>query len=177
MGLSQAVLSSHELVEFQSHAIKGRLPPAVVRDDKGQVANQMWRILQKQAALLQRLHYEWDVSLLKVPNAAMCEFSAPAGCSLAEIALFQQKDVISTRRGIDRNADTCGPAAHNNHVPRLFAHTGAVPHLGAVHVQYLYLEVGSTDANQPADIRDLIVSKLQLRAIRNRSFFWLPHFF
>src|SRR5262249_13796116 len=85
-----------------------------------------------QPALLQRLHHEGDVALLEVAHAAVNELRAPARRPLAEVALLEEEYLVATGGSVDGNSDPGGPAADDDHVPRLLPLLRAADHVGAI---------------------------------------------
>src|ERR1035438_3059096 len=68
---AEAVPARQQVVELETDAVEGGLPPAVGRHYKGQFVNQVGRVPEEQATLLERLHYEQYVALLQVADAAV----------------------------------------------------------------------------------------------------------
>lgn len=71
-------LAGEHVVELHADAVKGTVPPFVNRNDEGEVVRDVGRVLQEPAPLLQRLHDQRDVALLKVADAPMHELRRPA---------------------------------------------------------------------------------------------------
>ena len=97
----------------------------------------MRRILQQQATLFQRFHYQTDVALLQIAHSAVRQFCAPTRCALAEITLLEQQHVITAAGCIDCNADTSRTSANDNNVPGFCVPANAAPHLSAIHIMKL----------------------------------------
>ena len=131
--IAEAVLAGKDVVDLQADAVEGRLPPVVVGDDEGQVADQMRRVLAHEAALLERLHHEGNVALLEVTDAPVHELGAPARGALAEVVLLEQEHVVASRRRVDGDPGAGGAAADDHHVPGVAALRHPVQHFSAVH--------------------------------------------
>ena len=91
--------------------------------------DQVRGVLQEQATLLQRFHYERDIALLQVAHAAVDQLGAAARGALAKIALFQQEYVVIAGGGVNGDPDSGGSAAHNDHVPASRMLADATVHL------------------------------------------------
>ena len=100
------------------------------------------RVLQQQTALFERLHDESDVALLEVADSAVSEFRAAAGGAFAEVALLEEQDIVSARRGVDGHADSGGSAAYDDDVPGCGVGGDAAEHFGAVHRLALCYAIG-----------------------------------
>src|SRR5262249_19444814 len=129
---AEAELSRQQVVDLEAEAVERRLPPVVVRYDEGEVTYQVRRVLAQQPALLQRLHHEGDVALLEVAHAAVNELRAPARRPLAEVALLEEESLVATGGSVDGNSAPGGPAADDDHVPRLLPLLRAADHVGAI---------------------------------------------
>src|SRR5262249_2164858 len=64
----------------------------------------------------------------------MDQFGASAGGALAEIALFQQEDVIAARRRIQRHAHPGGASADHDHVEAALVGLQSRVHFPPVHL-------------------------------------------
>ena len=89
----------------------------VVGHDEGQIMNQMRRIFQKDAALLQRFHDQRNVALLQITHPAMHQLGRAAGSPFAEIRLFEQHHLIAPRGRVERNPHSGRATANNRQVP------------------------------------------------------------
>jgi hypothetical protein len=79
-----------ELIELQTETVEWSLPPIVVRHHEREIVHDVGRVLQKQAAFLERFHNQANISLLQVAHAAMRQFGAATGSALAEVALLDE---------------------------------------------------------------------------------------
>ena len=122
-------LPGEQVVELQAGAIERRLPPVVVRHHEAEIADQVRRVLQQQAALVQRLHHQPNVALLQVAHAAVHQLGAAAGRAFAEVALLQQQRGISAAGRVDRDAGAGRAAADDDDVPGAGVRLEAAAHL------------------------------------------------
>src|SRR5882724_5620993 len=63
----------------------------------------------------------------------MSQLRAAAGGAFAEIALLQEKNIVTACRRVNGNSYARGSAADNDHVPRLWVRLDAPQHVGSVH--------------------------------------------
>ena len=124
-------------VKFQPETVKRRFPPVVIRHDEREIVHQVRRILQQQAALLERFHHQADVSLLEVSHAAVRQLGAAARCPFAEIALLEQQHVVAAAGRVNGHADAGRAATDDNHVPGLAVRANPTPHFVACHIEKL----------------------------------------
>ena len=128
----EAVLAREEVVDFEADAVEGSLPPGVIGDDEGEIANQMGRVLKQDAALLERFHHQRDVALLEIAHSAMNQLGAAAGGAFAEVFALQQEDGKAAAGRIESHACAGGAAADDDHVPRFGAAAAVAPALRCV---------------------------------------------
>jgi hypothetical protein len=79
--------------------------------------DQVRGVVSQEAALVERFHDQWQVSLLEVPHTAVDKLGGAAGGSLAEIALFQEADGVAARRGVEGDADAGSAATDDRDIP------------------------------------------------------------
>src|SRR5260370_15622503 len=130
---AKPVFASQQLIELQAETIEWGLPPIVVRHHERTIVHYVGRVLQKQTALLERLHDQPNIALLQVAHAAVCQLGAATGRAFAEVALLQQQDIVAASRGIDRNAYAGRTPAYDKHVPFFGMGFDATPHVGSIH--------------------------------------------
>ena len=94
----------------------------------------MRRILAQDSTFLQRLHHQRDISLLKIPHAAVYQFRAAAGRAFSEIALLQQQHLIAARGRIHGDARARRAPSNNDNVPLVRLRMDAAQHFRSVHV-------------------------------------------
>ncbi len=95
--------------------------------------DQVRRVLEQQAALVQGLEHQRDIALLKIADAAVYQFRAAAGCALGEIMLLDEQRFISARRPLDRRAQPRRSTANHNDVPDFRWVLNFLDGLAAVH--------------------------------------------
>ena len=130
---SKSVLTSQQLIQLQAKTIERSLPPIVVRHHERQIVHNVRSVLQKQTALLERLHDEANIALLQITHAAMRQLGAAARRAFAKVALLQQQHIVAPRSRIDRNPNAGRAPADDNHVPGFGMRLDAPPHIGTIH--------------------------------------------
>ena len=110
-------LASQGIINFESNAEKWSLPPLVAGHDERQVMHEMRRVAVHESALAQCLQHERDISLLKIPNPAVHELGAAAGCALRKIRGLEKDCEEAARGGVHRNPQTSSPTANDGHIP------------------------------------------------------------
>src|SRR6267154_6709115 len=85
----------------------------------------------------------------------MGQLRAAAGGAFAEVALLQEKNIVTACRRVNGNPYTRGSAADNNHVPCLWVRLDASQHVGSVHgltlERALRFVVGSNNVRRSND--------------------------
>ena len=73
----------------------------------------------------------------QVAHAAVNKLGAAAGRALAEIAAFEQQDIVVARSGVDCNADASSATADDYDIPWRGSGAGAAKHFSTVHASFL----------------------------------------
>jgi hypothetical protein len=67
----EAKLARKAIVNLHSDPVERPFPPAIDRNDKREMMNQMRRVFTKQSALTERFEHKGNISLLQITDAAM----------------------------------------------------------------------------------------------------------
>ncbi len=132
-GFPESIAAGEEVVDFESRSVEGCLPPGVVGDDEGEVADEMGRVLAQEAAFFECGHDQGDVALFKIADAAVDELGAAAGGAFAEVHGFEKENVEAARGGIDGDPRAGCAAADDEDVPGGGAGLKVLEHLAAIH--------------------------------------------
>src|ERR1039458_4522640 len=79
----------------------------------------MRRVAQHVAALAQGVEDQRQVHLLEIAHAAMHELGAAAGGFFGEVGTLYKQRAVAASGGFHRCTQASGPAADDQHVPRL----------------------------------------------------------
>src|SRR5690606_23356064 len=116
-GAAKVVRSGEQVVDFQPGRVEGLFPPSVARDDKGLFTDDMRCIPGEQLPFMERIEDQRDIPLLEVADPSVDQFRAPAGGSLAEIMLLDQKGLVASGGGIECGAQSGRPASDDKNIP------------------------------------------------------------
>src|SRR3984885_8092564 len=100
--------------------------------------NDVRGIAQQQAALLERLHHEGDISLLEVTHTAVNQLGRPARGPLAEVLTLDQQGLEPARARAQSAPRADRPAAKDDDVPWLRAALDTRQHFLPIHAAPLF---------------------------------------
>ena len=116
LGSPQARRARQSVVQLQTHAIKRLFPPRIRGHHKGQGLGDVRCVVQQCAALVQRFAHQGNVALRQIPHAPVHQLGRTRRGAFGKIVRLQQHHAVATRRGIQSQTQTRGPAAHNGQV-------------------------------------------------------------
>ena len=121
---AQPQSAGHPVVHLHADSVKRALPPAIIGNDKRHVVDEVGGIPIKPSAFPQRLQDEGNVTLPEVADASMDQLGAAARGSLRKVRLLDQRHPVPPAGGIDRRAQSGGPATHDQQIKRLAGSKG-----------------------------------------------------
>ena len=116
LGIAQSFFSSQSVINFQTYAIKRRLPKFVRGHDKWQWLRQMRCIGQQCRPLMQGFSHERNIALSQITNPAVHQLGGTRRRALGKVMRLDQHHGKAPRRCIERHAQACRTTADNSQV-------------------------------------------------------------
>src|SRR5262249_21303887 len=130
---AEAGFAREQVISRQAQAVEGTVEPRVTREDERKIVDEVRGVPSQSAALAERFEHESDMPLAQVADAAVDQLVAGAGRAAAEVAAFDEQDVVPASRGINGNARPGRPAADDDQVPRVPSISSTAEEVGPVH--------------------------------------------